>query len=163
MAKKEVKTDLWVWELLKQADIKLEAQGSTILEIDNALKTASKKRTGKVGFPEYVGVVKDYLLVIEDKADLSKHIKLDDGGVISQEVQAVTDYAVNGAVFYGKHLGPGESDSGSVLAGSVCWGRRAFSMLTTGMLLTVPFSIASCARMVCWSFASMAESATIKS
>ena len=104
MAKKEVKTDLWVWELLKQADISLDAQGSTILEIDNALKTASKKGTGRVGFPEYVGVVKDYLLVIEDKADLSKHIKLDDGGVISQEVGAVTDYAVNGAVFYGKHL-----------------------------------------------------------
>ena len=104
MAKKEVKTDLWVWELLKQADISMDAQGSTILEIDTALKTASKKGTGRVGFPEYVGVVKDYLLVIEDKADLSKHIKLDDGGVISQEVQAVTDYAVNGAVFYGKHL-----------------------------------------------------------
>ncbi len=104
MAKKEVKTDLWVWELLKQADISLDAQGSTILEIDTALKTASKKGTGRVGFPEYVGVVKDYLLVIEDKADLSKHIKLDDGGVISQEVGAVTDYAVNGAVFYGKHL-----------------------------------------------------------
>ena len=60
MAKKEVKTDLWVWELLKQADIKLEAQGSTILERDNALKTASKKGTGRVGFPEYVGVVKAY-------------------------------------------------------------------------------------------------------
>ena len=104
MAKKEVKTDLWVWELLKQADISLDAQGSTILEIDTALKTASKKGTGRVGFPEYVGVVKDYLLVVEDKADLSKHIKLDDGGVISQEVQAVIDYAVNGAVFYGKHL-----------------------------------------------------------
>ena len=104
MAKKEVKTDLWVWELLKQADICLDAQGSTILEIDKALKTASKKGTGRAGFPEYVGVVKDYLLVIEDKADVSKHIKLDNGGVISQEVEAVTDYAVNGALFYGKHL-----------------------------------------------------------
>ena len=104
MTKKEMKTDLWVWELLKQADISLEAQGSTILEIDTALKTASKKGTRNVGFPEYVGVVKDYLLVIEDKADLSKHIKLDEDGVISQEVRAVTDYAVNGAVFYGKHL-----------------------------------------------------------
>lgn len=104
MAKKEVKTDLWVWELLKKAHISLDAQGSTVVEIDNALKTASKKGTGHVGFPEYVGVVKDYLLVVEDKADLSKHIKLDDGGIISQEVQAVTDYAVNGAVFYGKHL-----------------------------------------------------------
>lgn len=104
MAKREVKTDLWVHDLLKQADINLDAQGSSVLEIDAALKTASKRGTGKVGFPEYVGVVKDYLLVVEDKADLSKHMKLDDGNLISQEVSAVTDYAVNGAVFYGNHL-----------------------------------------------------------
>ena len=78
MAKREVKTDLWVYDLLKQANIHLDPQGSSIKEIDTALKTASKKGTGKVGFPEYVGVVKDYLLVIEDKADLAKHIKLDD-------------------------------------------------------------------------------------
>lgn len=104
MAKKEVKTDLWVYDLLKQADIQLDAQGSNIKEIDEALKTASKKGTGNVGFPEYVGVVKDYLLVIEDKASLSKHIKLDNKNCISIEVNAVRDYAVNGALFYAKHL-----------------------------------------------------------
>ena len=32
MAKKEVKTDLWVYDLLKQADIQLDAQGSDIKE-----------------------------------------------------------------------------------------------------------------------------------
>ena len=44
MAKKEVKTDFWVYELLKEAclDKKLEPQGSTIKEINEALKTASK-------------------------------------------------------------------------------------------------------------------------
>ncbi len=104
MAKKEIKTDLWVYDLLKQANINLDPQGSSIKEIDTALKTASKKGTGNVGFPEYVGIVKDYLLVIEDKADLSKHIKLDDKGNISLEIRTVVDYAVNGAVFYGKHL-----------------------------------------------------------
>lgn len=104
MAKKEVKTDLWVYDLLKQADIQLDPQGSNIKEIDEALKTASKKGTGNVGFPEYVGVVKDYLLVIEDKASLSKHIKLDNKNCISIEVNAVRDYAVNGALFYAKHL-----------------------------------------------------------
>ena len=69
MAKKEAKTDLWVHGLLKEAGIELEPQGSTILEIDKALKTASKKGTGNVGFPEYVGVVNDFLLVIENKAE----------------------------------------------------------------------------------------------
>lgn len=104
MAKREVRTDLWVHDLLKQAGIELDPQGSTIKEIDDALKTASKRGTGNVGFPEYVGAVKDYLLVIEDKADLSKHLKRDASGNISVEIGAVTDYAVNGAFFYGKHL-----------------------------------------------------------
>jgi len=104
MAKKEVKTDLWVYDLLKQAKIKLDPQGSSIKDINDALKTASKKGTGNVGFPEYVGVVKDYLLIIEDKADLSKHIKFNDNGCISNEINAITEYAVNGAIFYGKHL-----------------------------------------------------------
>lgn len=90
--------------MLKQAGIVLDAQGSSIKEIDEALKTASKRGTGNVGFPEYIGVVKDYLIVIEDKADLSKHIKRDESGNISVATSAVTDYAVNGAFFYGRHL-----------------------------------------------------------
>lgn len=104
MAKKEVVTDLWVYELLKEANINLEPQGSTILEINEALKTASKSGSGKVGFPEYVGVVKDFLLVIENKASISKHIKLDENELISKEPKDVKDFAVNGALFYGQHL-----------------------------------------------------------
>lgn len=104
MAKKEVNTDLWVWKLLNEANIKMDPQGSSIKEIDEALKSASKNGTGKVGFPEYCGVVKDYLLVIEDKADLSKHIRLNDKGLISTEINDIKNYAVNGALFYGQHL-----------------------------------------------------------
>ena len=104
MAKKEVRTDLWVFTLLNEADIHLDPQGSTIKELNDALKTASKRGTGKAGFPEYVGVVKDYLLVIEDKADLSHHVKLDSKGLVSMETSDITDYAVNGALFYAKHL-----------------------------------------------------------
>ena len=104
MAKKEVKTDLWVHDLLKEAGIELDAQGSTIKEIDEALKTASKRGTGKVGFPEYVGVVKDFIIVIEDKAKLENHIKYDKDKLISLETKDVTDFAVNGALFYAKHL-----------------------------------------------------------
>ena len=54
MAKKEAKTDLWVYGLLKEASIELEPQGSTILEIDNALKTASKSGSGKVALEKWV-------------------------------------------------------------------------------------------------------------
>ena len=103
MAKKEVKTDLWVYDLLKDAEIELDPQGSSIKEIDDALKTASKKGTGHVGFPEYVGVVKDFIIVIEDKPKTDKHVFLD-GSVISLETNAVVVYAMNGALFYAKHL-----------------------------------------------------------
>ena len=106
MAKREVNTDLWVYDLLREAKIqdKFTAQGSTIKEINEALQTASKRGTGKVGFPEYVGVVKNFLIVIEDKADTLNHIELNDKDLINEEISSICNYAVNGALFYGKHL-----------------------------------------------------------
>ncbi len=104
MAKKEVLTDLWVYEMLKEANIDLHPQGSNIKEIDEALKTASKAGTGNVGFPEYSGVVKDFVLIIENKADVSLHEKRNEKDLICDKVKSVKDYAVNGALFYGKHL-----------------------------------------------------------
>lgn len=104
MAKKEAKTDLWVYELLQEANIKLTPQGCDIKEINEALKTASKSNTGNAGYPEYCGVVKDFILVIEDKASLDKHLYKDEKGIIAQDVKAVKNYAVNGALFYARHL-----------------------------------------------------------
>ena len=104
MAKKEVKTDLWVAKQLDKCKIDYTAQGSDIKEINEALSTASKRGTGKAGYPEYVAVVNDFVIVIEDKADLDKHIMLTEKGIISTETKAVTDFAVNGAYFYAKHI-----------------------------------------------------------
>ena len=104
MAKKEILTDFWVRDLLKEADIKFGAQGSNIKEVDEALKTASKAGTGNVGFPEFTAIVKDFLIVIENKADVSYHIKRNDKNLISYDTISIKDYAVNGALFYGLHL-----------------------------------------------------------
>lgn len=104
MAKKEVKTDLWVAKQLDECGIKFDAQGSNTKEINDALRTASKRGTGKAGYPEYVAVIGDFVLVIEDKAALDRHVSLTDKGVIDTNVKSVTDYAVNGAYFYGKHI-----------------------------------------------------------
>ncbi|MDG6332648.1 HsdM family class I SAM-dependent methyltransferase [Glaesserella parasuis] len=104
MAKKEIKTDLWVYDLLKDAELDLCPQGSDIAELDNALKTASKAQTGKAGYPEYCGVVKDFVIVIEDKADTANHIKHNDKDLICQNATSVRDFAVNGALHYGIHL-----------------------------------------------------------
>lgn len=104
MAKKEVKTDLWVAEQLKNCGISFDAQGSSNEDINGALKTASKNGTGKVGFPEFVAVVNDFVIIIEDKASLDRHIKNADSGFLDLSVAAVKDYAVNGAYFYAKHI-----------------------------------------------------------
>lgn len=104
MAKKEVRTDLWVYDLLRDAGISLDAQGSNMKELDDALKTASKKGTGNVGYPEYCGVVKDFVLVIEDKASTDKQEKYDENGILNMDVSSITDYALNGAYFYAKHI-----------------------------------------------------------
>lgn len=104
MYKREASTDLWVYDLSKEAGLDFHPQGSRIKEINDALKTASKRQTNKQGYPEFVCVVKDFLLVVENKLDLTKHIKEDENGVLDLTVSAVTDYAVNGAVFYAKHL-----------------------------------------------------------
>jgi len=101
---REKSTDLWVYDLLKEADIQLDPQGSTIKEISEALKTASKRGTGNIGYPEYTGVVKDFLIVIENKVSVSNHELRTEDDLISEETTAVCDYAINGALYYGKHL-----------------------------------------------------------
>ena len=104
MAKKEVRTDLWVYDLLKDAGITLDAQGSNIKELDYALKTASKKGTGNVGFPEYVGVVKDFVLVIEDKYSTDKQAKYDENGIFIGIYEYIDSMLVPEKIFYsGEH------------------------------------------------------------
>lgn len=83
MAKKEVKTDLWVARQLDDSKIKYDAQGSDVKEINDALQSASKRGTGNAGYPEYVAIVKDFVIVIEDKADLAKHQRLTSTGILS--------------------------------------------------------------------------------
>lgn len=103
MPKQEVNVDLWVARQLDDNHIKYCAQGSDVLEIDEALKTASKNGTGKEGYPEYTAVIDDFVLVIEDKADTSKQARYE-YGVVSLDTASVKDYAVNGALWYAKHI-----------------------------------------------------------
>ena len=109
MAKKEVKTDLWVAKQLDEAEIMYDAQGSNVKELNEVLKTASKRGTGNVGYPEYVAVVGEFVLIIEDKSSLNKHINLTDKDIIATDTKSTTDYAINGAYFYAKHIAQNSS------------------------------------------------------
>jgi len=72
LSKNEKILDFFIGKLLDKANIKYTPNGSSIKEIQTALKSASKKGTRKVGFPEFVGMSKDFIVVIEDKAELDK-------------------------------------------------------------------------------------------
>lgn len=106
MSKKEKDLDLFISKLLDIAKIKYSADGSSIKEINDALKTASKKGTGKVGFPEFVGISKDFIIVVEDKADLDKQANYadDEETKLAGDLKSLKDYAENGALHYGKHI-----------------------------------------------------------
>jgi len=98
----EKKTDFFIGGLLDLAKIKFTPNGSEIKEIQDALKTASKKGTGKVGFPEFTAKSKDFIIVIEDKADIEKQANYNDDEKteLSTDTKSITDYAENGALHY---------------------------------------------------------------
>lgn len=102
----ERKTDFFVSSLLTEAGIEYTPNGSDIKEIQKALKTASKKKTGRAGFPEFVGKSKDFIIVIEDKASTAKQaLFIDDTErVLSTEIDAITNYAENGALHYAQQI-----------------------------------------------------------
>ncbi|VXB18562.1 Adenine-specific methyltransferase activity [Flavobacterium sp. 9AF] len=106
MSKKEKNLDIFISKLLDNAKIKYSADGSSIKEINDALKTASKKGTGRVGFPEFVGISNDFIIVIEDKAELDKQANYsdEDETKLATDVKSLKDFAENGALHYGKHI-----------------------------------------------------------
>lgn len=105
MARKEANFDLYIHDLLVDAGISADSQGSNVAEINEALKTASKQQTGNVGFPEYCAIVDDFVLVMEDKSDRANLCAYEkDGITISMSAHATKNYAVNGALHYAQHI-----------------------------------------------------------
>ena len=97
-------TDFFIAELLTTSGIEFTPSGSSIKEIQEALKTASKKGTGEVGFPDFTSKSKDFILVIEDKASLQKQAKYEDETTLATDTKSITDYAENGALHYAQQI-----------------------------------------------------------
>ncbi len=102
----ERKTDFFIGKLLDLAKIKFTPNGSDIKEIEDALKTASKKGTGKKGFPEFTAKSKDFVMVIEDKSDTEKqaNYKDEEKTTLLTDTKSITDYAENGALHYANEI-----------------------------------------------------------
>lgn len=79
--------------------IVIEEQKSQIKRVQNLLKTASKSKTGKGGYPEFIITWEtdpNFLIVVECKADTKFHE--------STNLDNAKDYAVDGVLHYAKHL-----------------------------------------------------------
>lgn len=82
-------------------NIRSEESGTKNHQIKNLLKNASKKGTGKIGYPDFIisfYAVPDIVIVIECKEDTKYHKSEEDSW------EAVEKYAVNGALHYARHL-----------------------------------------------------------
>ena len=99
----EAELDFYIQNMLTAAAIDSDMQISSNVELERALSTASKNQTGNVGHPDHIAVVKDFVLVMENKLDRSKLVLRADGE-IDQSIDATKNYAVNGAIFYAKKI-----------------------------------------------------------
>ena len=104
IAMNESNFDLYIHDELAKVGIDAEYQHTEITQLQEALATASKSQNGNNGMPDFIAVVKDYVLVIEDKAARDKLCLRDSDGSISQTVDATKNYAVNGAVWYARKI-----------------------------------------------------------
>lgn len=99
-------TDRMVQRMLDSVGLDSFPNASNIKEINEALRTASKRQTGKTGFPEFTARINDFILVIEDKAEVSKQVRYEDESKskVALDSKSAGDYALNGAIHYGKHI-----------------------------------------------------------
>lgn len=102
----EKMTDMLVYSLMKEANLRPEPEKTKVREVQNALNTASKRFSGKVGFPEYIAFSGDFVLIVEDKKSNDKQAMYvsDKDDALLMNPQSVTDYAENGALHYAQHI-----------------------------------------------------------
>lgn len=105
MSVNERRLDLLVSRLLEDAGIAAVPNGSGIREVHEALCTSSKRGTSNHGYPEYTAKSGEFIIVIEDKGDLSKQAKYEDEtSELSMDTDSVCNFALNGALHYAQNI-----------------------------------------------------------
>lgn len=96
--------DEYMNDEIKSLGVEYYRESSGNIEVQNALKSASKRLNGNIGKPEFTFFSKDFLIVVEDKNDVNLHIHSENGIIILDDANIVPKYAVNGAIHYAKHI-----------------------------------------------------------
>lgn len=102
----EKMTDHIIYGLMTSAGLNPEPEKTQIREVQNALKTASKRMTGKTGKPEFIAMSGNYLIIVEDKADTKYQANYmpDKSDTLLMDISSVEDFAENGALHYAQHI-----------------------------------------------------------
>ena len=106
MGAAEKMTDHIVYDLMTSAGLKPEPEKTQIREVQNALKTASKRMTGRTGKPEFIALSGNYLIIVEDKAETKyqANYMTDKSDTLLMDTPSVEYYAENGALHYAQHI-----------------------------------------------------------
>lgn len=88
---------------LERLNFKYEEEQAYHPEIYGAFNTASKQLTGHFGVPDFMSQSGSDWFVFENKKT-DKMLKCDDGQIILDDAEVVSQYAMNGAIHYGLHL-----------------------------------------------------------
>lgn len=117
MTNEKTNADQWVRREIESLGIEYTEQTSAIKEVKTALKNASKQGGKGAGKPEFVFLINDTLVVVEDKYSKSNLIMLDDNGEVDLSIpKATANYAINGAVHYAKNIVERTSNFKDVIA-----------------------------------------------
>lgn len=102
----EKMTDHIIYGLMMAAGMNPEPESTKITEVQEALRSASKRRTGEVGKPEFIAQVGQYLIIVEDKKDsrFQACYMTDKKDTLLMDVPSIVDYAENGALHYAQHI-----------------------------------------------------------
>ena len=102
----EKMTDHIVFNLMANAGLKPEPEKTQIHEVQEALKTASKRLTNKTGKPEFIAMSGNYLIIVEDKAknEHQANYMADKDDTLLMDKSSVEKYAENGALHYAQHI-----------------------------------------------------------
>lgn len=96
--------DEYMNDEIKSLGVKYYREYSGNIEVQDALKSASKRLNGYVGKPDFTFFSREFFVVIEDKNDINLHIYSEDDTIILDDENIVPKYAVNGAIHYAKHI-----------------------------------------------------------
>ena len=95
--------DVNIWNLMREAKINPRMDVDAFVELAESLRYASKTGNGNRGKPDIVAKVQNTYLLVENKADPIHLVKLKKNGELDMSLEAIKDYAVNGAANYLKH------------------------------------------------------------